>query len=65
MKQEELSQMTYAQKTALARFDETNAGSLFFDGRWIFKQDIRDDADLARRFIGRIEFKSSGATRKR
>lgn len=57
--------LTAAQKIALARFDVNNAGALPFEGKWIFKQDIRDDADLAARFIGRIEFASAGATRKR
>ena len=57
--------MTQQQRTVLARFDSINAGAIRFNDEWLFKQDIRNDAELAARVAASltdgngIEFKSA------
>jgi hypothetical protein len=46
--------MTERQTFVLAIFRDTSAGAMRFDDRWIWPQDIRDDAALADRMAATI-----------
>jgi hypothetical protein len=54
--------MTTNQKIILHRMDEKNAGAVRFDGRWIFKADVRADSALADRMVGRSQVQPKDLT---
>ena len=47
-------QRTREQRLAIAVFDCFRVNSICFAGRWIWKQDIRNNPMLARAFVKRI-----------
>jgi hypothetical protein len=47
--------MTNYQRDALDWFSQNTIGATQFEGRWVWSEDIRRDADLANRFWQKID----------